>query len=138
VQRSEEIEELFRALYASLLAGDPGPAEAMFADGGDVLMIGTDPAEWWVGRESILDHWSMQLKEMAGFRLEPGAEIHAFAEGDVGWFADQPSFVAPDGTRVPGRFTAVVRREGGNWRIVQGHASIGVADEESIGPAATT
>jgi len=138
MERSSDIELLIRALYESFSNGDPEPAEAMFAGKPDVLMIGTDPEEWWVGRETILDRWRNQLDEMAGFRLEPGAEIRAFSEGDVGWFADQPSFVAPDGSRVPGRFTAVVHREAGSWRIVQGHASIGVPNEEAIGPPLST
>jgi len=133
MQRSAEIESLVRELYESFGAGDPDRLDALISGEDGVVMIGTAPTEWWVGRDMILDRWRNQLQEMAGFALEPGPELQAFEEGDVGWVMDRPSFVAPDGLRVPGRFTVVLHRERGVWKIVQGHASMGVPGEETTG-----
>ena len=59
--------------------------------------------------------------------------LSAYAEGSVGWIADQAEMVTPDGQTVPFRFTAVCHQEGGAWKIVQAHLSIGVSNEAAIG-----
>jgi hypothetical protein len=48
----------------------------------------------------------------------------------MGWLADQPTFVLPDGSSFETRLTAVVRKEDGQWKLVHAHFSVGVPDEE--------
>ena len=66
-----------------------------------------------------------------GLRVEAG-DLRAWEEGSVGWLSDTPSFVLPDGTAIRTRTTAVMRREDGDWKLVQAHVSVGVPDEEVI------
>ena len=51
----------------------------------------------------------------------------------MGWAAGRPTFHLPDGTALPLRVTAVVRREGGDWRCVHWHVSVGVDNEAAVG-----
>jgi hypothetical protein len=68
----------------------------------------------------------------AGITVVPG-DTRGYREGDIGWVASRAAFRLPDGTEVPARMTAVFRRESGDWKVVQGHASIGVGNEEATG-----
>jgi hypothetical protein len=43
------------------------------------------------------------------------------------------SFRLPDGTEVPFRNTCVFVREDGEWKLIHGHTSIGVRNEEIFG-----
>ena len=70
-----------------------------------------------------------QINEMEGLQLEAGEEQHCYEEGSMGWVADRPRVVLPEGT-ISTRLTGVVRQEEGEWRFVHIHLSIGVPDEE--------
>jgi hypothetical protein len=45
---------------------------------------------------------------------------------------DKPSFVLPNGARLPTRLTAVLHQEEGEWKVVHLHFSVGVPDEHAI------
>jgi SnoaL-like domain len=52
----------------------------------------------------------------------------------VGFATDEPRFVLPDGQFLPTRLTGVLHQEGGEWKVVHLHFSVGVPDEEAIRP----
>ncbi len=83
--------------------------------------------------------YAAQLGEMgaAGIKLQP-TNPQCYGEGSVGWCADRARFTLPDGTEQPVRLTAVFHQEGGDWKLVQSHASFGVRNAESIGADLTT
>jgi hypothetical protein len=84
------------------------------------LQCGSNVAEFLTG----------EVEGAAGkFRFTP-SETEAFEEGTVGWAATKLTITLPDGQRVCPRWTSVFHREGGVWRFVQTHASIGVANED--------
>jgi ketosteroid isomerase-like protein len=95
-----------------------------------VLVIGT-AGEWIEGREQWIAATEALMHEMEGFRLEAGEEPHSYEEGSMGWVADRPRVVLPDGT-ISTRLTGVVRQEEGEWRFVHLHLSVGVPDEEVV------
>jgi len=97
-----------------------------------VLAIGTDPKEWWADYDTIAQIFKAQSDAMQGMSIV-GIEPQAYCEGSVGWAAAEPKFRLPDGTELPFRLTLVYRREDEEWKIVQWHASLGVANEEAIG-----
>ena len=94
------------------------------------MAIGT-AGEWLEGREQLLAALEAQMNEMEGFRMEAGEEPHCYEEGSMGWVADRPRVVLPDGT-IWTRLTGVVRQEEGEWRFVHLHLSVGVPDEEVV------
>jgi hypothetical protein len=67
------------------------------------------------------------------FKVSSLDELDVFVEGSVGWAPGRPTWILKDSREVPSRWTAVFRREDGEWKIVQAHTSIGVPDEEMFG-----
>ena len=123
--------------YRALAVGDANALAALVSREPGVLVIGTDPDEWWSGYETIAAVFKAQMKEMGGgFPIE-AAELQTFSEGNVGWAADRPRLAVADGGEVSFRLSAVLHRENGDWKIVQWHVSFGVANEEALGKALT-
>jgi hypothetical protein len=65
-------------------------------------------------------------------------DIDAWQEGDVGWVAVQGAIRVPGQLDTPLRFTAVYHKDGGEWKVVQAHASIGVRNEDTTFGAVPT
>jgi hypothetical protein len=128
LERSDQVEQAVRGLCDRFSANDVAGFGAGLATAANGMVIGTGPTEWYEGREAWIGAYAEQIAAIPGVRLEAG-DPHGWAAGDVGWAADRPTFVLPDGTRVPVRLTAVFLREGGEWKPVQAHFSLGVPDE---------
>ena len=130
MQRSSEVEDFVRRMLDRWQSGDAASVEQWLAS--DVTVIGTDPDEWWSGREKVAQSFRQQLEATGGFPLEAG-DPEGYASGDVGWFATRFSFTFPGMPEIPTRLTGVVVREDGDWRAAQLHVSIGVSNEEVAG-----
>ena len=130
MDRSSEVEDALGRMYQALMSGDLDAFIGMIAD--DVIVIGTDPEEWWEGKEAATRVFREQAESLGGgFPLEVG-ESKGFASGEIGWFASRPSFLV-EGDRVPCRHTGVMRRAGDGWELVESHISIGIRNEEALG-----
>lgn len=57
----------------------------------------------------------------------------AYVEGTVGWATDQSKFAFADGSELPFRATHVFHQVDGAWKLVQGHYSIGVSNQDAVG-----
>lgn len=92
-----------------------------------------------VAGENLRKAFKAHLPEMhaAGMRFRQGS-IQAHSEGSVGWAADQPALVLPDGNEVPMRLTSVWRQEADTWKMVQFHLSIGIPNQAALGENLTT
>jgi len=132
VRESPELIALVERMYAAQAAGDVDWLSTLLSTSDGTLTIGTDAAEWWEGAQ-IRDRWLAQLAAGASGARMTATRLRAHEEGDVGWVADEPQVVLPDGTRLTMRSTAVFHREDGEWRLVQGHSSLGVPNADSFG-----
>jgi hypothetical protein len=129
MEQSAEVRDAMLRFYDRFSAGDvEGFAQAITAWEG-AFVIGTDPGEWADGRATWIAGYQEQVTAIPGIRMEAG-DLRGYAEGPLGWAADQPSLVVPDGSRVPTRLTAVLRLEEGAWKLVNAHFSVGVPNEE--------
>lgn len=132
MQGSADLEQFMLRLYQAFSRGDVVFLERVNSKERGLLTIGTDPSEWWEGYNEVTRIYRTQLKELSeDLQIAPG-KPKAFTEGTVGWAADRPTFVV-GGKQIPFRLTLVFHREDGEWKIVQMHASIGVANEEAFG-----
>jgi hypothetical protein len=138
LQRNEGLAETVSKMYSAFETGNPAVVGDLVSGGQEVLGIGTDPMEWWAGL-NMRRAFEAQVPEMhaAGIRFRQ-RDIQAHSEGSVGWVADQPSLVLPDGNEVPMRLTSVWRQESGAWKMVQFHLSIGVPNQAALGEELTT
>ncbi len=114
--------------------GGLSPEEAWSPDE-NVLLIGTDPTEWIEGREKVITFMNDLAERGApgGATRLPPKRVRAFREGNIGWSRSDMSWQLEDGNHIPGRLTAVYRKEGDAWKILQAHVSIGIPDEEVFG-----
>ena len=133
MERSTELEEFVRDSYAIMARGDVEAFDAAMSRSEGTLMIGTDPEEWWEGSDAIRVAFQGQTEAMGGGLPLVGGDPRGYVEGDIGWIADRPSFRLPDGTEIQTRLTGVLRRVDGSWCWVQGHTSIGAANESAFG-----
>lgn len=129
---STEIKNLYLRLLEAYNTGDERFMEE-FTACENMLVIGTDPDEWWDNHETLLEALRVSLKQFrdVGVNVVPG-NPQAFVEGTIGWIADRPIFNLPDGSTVESRVTAVMRFEDGVWKFVQQHFSYAVRNEEIV------
>lgn len=132
MQESLGVRQGLLRFYDAFSAGDAAGFERTVSRSPDGMVVGTGPGEWLEGREAWLAGYGEQVAAVPGIRLEAG-QPRAWEEGGVGWAADQPRFVFPDGAALPTRLTAVLLREDGEWRVVQAHFSVGVPDDVAVG-----
>jgi class 3 adenylate cyclase len=137
MRESKELRDLVLGFYHDWAAGDPVHMD-LLSEHPDALAIGTDPREWWVGGRGIRAIWRRQLEELGGsVAIKPG-RLKCYVEGSVGWVQDDPTVTLADGTEGTWRVTFVLHKEAAAWKIVQFHASIGVANVEHFGREVTT
>ena len=135
MERSDELKQAVLRFYEAIAQGDLAHMERLCSRHEGVVMFGTDPQEHWTDHAMILRAFRAQAQEMGGGLPLRAGTPQAFAEGTVGWVDDQPTFDRPP---FPIRFTAVFHQEEGEWKLVQGHLSIGVSNQEAFGQDLTT
>ena len=121
-----EIREVMLEFYRRMRAGEADAANDLISHDPAVLLIGS--AGEWVDDQAVIRTTYQEQTE----GLIAGDNPIAFANGDVGWFADQPEWVFADGSRARMRVSAVLQREASGWRIVHAHMSVAVPDNECV------
>ena len=137
MEHASELKSLVLAFYDAVSRGDVSRLEGLLSRRGEVLFIGTDQNEWWIGRSSLVQSFKVQIGELGGKMPITGGDPQAYSEGTIGWVADRAKFSLPDGAEVPFRLTAVFRKEEDGWKIIQEHISIGVPNEQAVGKKLT-
>jgi SnoaL-like protein len=114
-----------RAAFTDALSADPG-----------VLIIGSDPAEWWDRPDDLRRAVETQSEELQGLTVTV-SHSEGWVEGGIGWAAARADVALAEGQSVGLRITATLARRNGGWKIVQAHISVGVANEEVVGKELT-
>jgi ketosteroid isomerase-like protein len=131
MERSDELRDVALAIFEAASRQDPSMIDRRTSSHEGVLMIGTDPNEWPQGGERVAEVSRQEMQEST-IKFSPG-DVEAFVEGTVGWISSRPVWTLEDGTQVPARLTSVFHQEDGEWKLVQGHVSVGVPNEELFG-----
>lgn len=131
MQESPELRDLYIRLCEATAAGDTAFIEQSFSRQPGTIAIGTDPAEWWSGYDTIVQIWKGQMEVMGGGMPMVAGDPQAYQEGSVGWVVDQPRMQLPNGEE-PFRMTCVFHQEDGRWKVVHAHASVGVPNREVV------
>ncbi|WP_019586933.1 nuclear transport factor 2 family protein [Deinococcus apachensis] len=133
------VRDVFARVYDIFETGDSRLIDPLLWPSGDLLVIGTDPQEWWEGDARVGEVLRAQLEEIrtSGMRVQPGARQQVVERGDTGWGAEDVNLVMPDGQVLPARLTLVCVREGGEWRVAHWHMSFGVANDTALGQELT-
>jgi len=137
MEQSIELRDLVLRFYEANSSGDISFFENLLSQKDEILIIGSDPNEWWEGYKTIISVFEAQFGEMSGVKVAD-VDTKAYSEGSVGWSASRAIMKMPDGLEIPFRMTGVFHQEDGSWKVLQWHASIGVSNEEAIGLKLTT
>ena len=137
MEQSGEIRGLLSSLIDTFGTPRMGSAiaDAVAAEPG-VLMVGTDPAEWWDDSDELRRAVQAQSAELEGASATV-SHAEGWVQGEVGWGAVKADIAFPDGSAAMMRITATLARRPGGWKIVQCHASVGAANEEIVGKELT-
>ena len=131
MERSDELKDVVLALFEAASRQDASGIDRHTSSHEEVLMIGTDPNEWTQGGDRVAEESRQEMQD-SSTEFSPG-EVEAFVEGTVGWISSRPAWTLEDGTQIPARLTGVFHQEDGDWKMVQGHVSVGVPNEELFG-----
>jgi hypothetical protein len=123
---SPEVRDTVLQMYRHMLAGEADAANELISRDPAMVFIGS--AGEWVDDQAALRSGT----QVPGEGLEAGQNPVGYANGDVGWFADQPNWLFADGSRAEMRLTAVLQHEAAGWRIVNMHMSVAVPDDQCV------
>jgi ketosteroid isomerase-like protein len=124
----KEIRAVVDRMTAALQAADAEEMNSLLSDRPGSKHIGTDPAEWWTKKELVADIKAATSVGGSPIRAEHD-EVRVHVLGDAAWAESTGRFTNGEAERAI-RTTGVFVREGGQWKIVQSHASIGVPNKE--------
>ena len=123
---SREIVDTVLELYRRMLAGEADEANDLISRDPALVFIGS--AGEWVDDQATLRSGTQE----AGEGLVAGPNPVGYADGDMGFFADQPTWLFADGTTAEMRLSAVLRREAPGWRVINMHMSVAVPDDQCV------
>lgn len=123
---SAEIRDTVLQMYGHMLAGESDAANELISRDPALVFIGS--AGEWIDDQATLRAGT----QVPGEGLMAGPHPVGYANGDVGWFADQPTWQFADGTSADMRLTAVLQHEAAGWRIVNVHMSVAVPDDQCV------
>ncbi|HLZ21922.1 MAG TPA: nuclear transport factor 2 family protein [Ktedonobacterales bacterium] len=129
MQPSPAIREIQLREFQATKAKDLASVMALWSSEPGAMLIGTDPSEWLTTREAIEQIERAALENTSG-RMPDDLEIVAYEEGTVGWANVRYTAKLPNGGSFLIRWTVIYHQEGGQWKMVNGHASLGIPDDK--------
>ena len=135
VEPSEEIRRVVDRWTKAIADGDADSVLGRLSENPGTVIVGTDPAEWWVGPETRAV-WGRQIEELGSSFQVTADEIEAWEEGTVGWATVKES-INLAGRSFASRATYVLHLERGEWKVVQVHWSLPKANVEVFGRTLT-
>jgi len=131
MEKSKEIAAIISGWFKAAEKGDGTYALANMSLKPSTLLVGTDPKEWFRGKTAA-KFLSDEAATMGGKIKVKVGKVEAYKEGSVGWGIANPTITLPNGKDFQPRWSAVLRKETGRWKIVQIHASVGVPNEQLL------
>ena len=131
MQRSSELLDTYTAMFRDIEGGRMTSVTDFLSSSDAVSAIGSDPNEYWMDRATLVPILQAQFSgfhELGG-RFDTSRAV-AWTDGNMGMVVDEPTITLDDGRSVHLRATTVFRKEGGAWKVVHQHASIGVPNEQ--------
>lgn len=104
-----------------------------FAQDPDMVVFGTDEAEYWIGYRAARESLEYQLgvfEDIEGTVRNQDVKIHE--SGEVAWFSEMVDWEITSGedrVELTVWFSGVLEKRSDGWKIVQFHASVPVSGQ---------
>ncbi len=133
MQRSPELEAIFRRVLDSAFADDVAAARNLISMSDQSRLILTGDDEWFSGHAEIAGLFVLRTQE-ADLLTHDFEIVEGYEQGTVGWVAGLVSSKRRDGGEpLRLRHSVVFVLEAGAWRIVHWHVSRGTPNIEVFG-----
>jgi len=117
------------AIYKGFESLDAENLDSNFAHSPDLIAFGTDWDEKFVGWDQYKDVHKVQFGALRSFKFQT-RELDVKINGETAWASDRPHWEieTKTGERVTEdvRITAVLKKTGSNWKVIQWHVSVGL------------
>ncbi len=127
-QLEAQVTAVVEAFHAASTAGDIDAIESFISSSDDVFFMGSDATEIFIGHDAIVQWWADLFAFFAGYGytglevVSDGSLIQVNRAGGVVLAADEALWRFNNGD-LAFRLTLVLRKEGGQWKILHGHFS---------------
>ena len=128
MEPSPELRQVIVSFFEAVSNGDQSWVDRHVSGEAGARMVGTSPSILFEGG-GVAEFLKWELGESGGRVKASAGEPEAFREGSVGWGMTRPRLTLRDGKTISMRWGAVFHQEDGEWKLVQFHASVGVANE---------
>lgn len=132
MEPSPELRDIIIGWFNAVASGDTSWVDRHVSRVPGSRVVGTDPDEWMDGVRGAA-FLADEAKGMGGQIQVVVGDAEAYREGSVGWGVARPTITLPNGKAITPRWSAVFHEEGGEWKLVQLHASIGISNEQLMG-----
>jgi hypothetical protein len=126
MRESPAVAEALRKFFRSNASGDPSTYPDVVSASDAVLVIGSTAREWFSGQAAVQGAYGLE-----GAQIDTG-QVAAWENGDTGWAVATPVFAFTGGPSIKLRFSAVLVREDGAWKLAHVHGSHPVPDEVAV------
>jgi uncharacterized protein (TIGR02246 family) len=117
-------------------SGDTAAFSQLLAHDEDVVGLGADVDERWVGWPSIQAGLTRQFQAFSRTKVVPRhVDIHISATGRAAWLTqvmDMSTELMGTPVQLEARFTAVFEKRNGRWLLVQFHYSVPVSESRRL------
>jgi ketosteroid isomerase-like protein len=116
-------------VYRGFEALDAEKLDENFDHSPELLAFGTDWDEKFVGWDQYKDVHKVQFGALKSFKFI-SRELEVKSSGETAWASDRPHWEieTKNGEKVSEdvRITAVLKKNGSDWKVVQWHVSVGL------------
>jgi ketosteroid isomerase-like protein len=127
----DEITAVVEQFHAASTAGNLNGIERFISDSPNTFFLGSDATEIFIGHDDIVQWWADLFAFFQGLGypnnggikvISDGELLHVRKVGDLVLAADEALWRF-NGGDITFRLTLVLKKEGGRWKILQGHFS---------------
>ncbi len=132
MEKSKAVANIIAGWFQAAAKGESSYPGKHMSKRAAALLVGTDPKEWFRGKKAV-EFLTAEAEAMGGHLKVSVGKVEGWKEGTVGWGIANPTITLPGGKKFQPRWSAVLHKERGRWRIIQVHASVGVPNEQLLG-----
>ncbi|MFN8532185.1 MAG: nuclear transport factor 2 family protein [Dehalococcoidia bacterium] len=132
MQAAPELRDIITGWFDAVTRGDATYVDRFISSRPECRLVGTDPSEV-IGGEQVGEFLKAEALALGSAVTVSQSLVEAYSDGPVGWGVAFPTITLPNGASFSPRWSAVFHQEGGDWKIVQIHASAGIPNDQLFG-----